>query len=164
VPARKFLSRAGYIGIKLKQVYRHIVMLDYQPRKIAWTEGRDSSNKTITIKEAETKLLKIGVGEHIDIQLNKLKSLGSNEKLVIRRDIKPHSMANVSRLLSDNKTIITDKVKTSLPIFFLFNADLPAPEVCFSESRPRKTLNRADRKLELEPFLPSLAAFRYMPQ
>lgn len=72
-PVREILAIAGYGGVKLMQVYRHLSYVDFHPRRIAWSKSKNASYKRISITEARNMLLKVGKGKHIDIQLSKLK-------------------------------------------------------------------------------------------
>ena len=44
---RTALANAGYSGIKLKQVYRHIRCVDFHPRRISFTKTRHNSHRVI---------------------------------------------------------------------------------------------------------------------
>jgi len=123
-PIRKALASAGYGGIKLKQVYRHIAYISYHPRRIAWSKARNGTNVIITKAQAEERLLKAGQGEHIDVQIARLNLLDAAEKLVIHREIKPYWMVNVSTFRNEQGASTNTKMRTSLPLFYLYDASL----------------------------------------
>lgn len=156
---RSILAQSGHTAIKLKQVYRHIPYINYHPRRIAWSKGKHSSSKNLSKKEAERLVIAAGQGEHIDIQLAKLAMLDDKTRLVIHRNIKPCWVVNIATF-KDGKQSRFEDLKTSLPIFYLFDFDLDLPVVCFSESNLRTVATRADRALEENPFLPSISAYR----
>lgn len=156
---RALLAQKGHTAIKLKQVYRHIPYINYHPRRIAWSKGKHGLSKTISLHEAKRLLLKAGRGEHIDIQLAKLSMLDDKTRLVIHRDIKPCWVVNIATFKEGKKSQFED-LKTSLPIFYLFDFGLEPPVVCLSEPNQRIVKTRADKVLEAAPFLPSISAYR----
>ena len=159
---RQVLASAGHTGIKLKQVTRQIITVNFHPRRIAFTQARNGSNKTISIQEAMRRLQEIGQGEHIDIQLALLSTLKPDERLSIHRDIKHHPVVNVATFKDENNHSRTTCIYTSLPIFYLHDYTLPMPKVMFSKKTQRHQKNpRADKQLEEKPFLPSISAYRY---
>lgn len=159
---REILAHHGYPAIKLKQVYRQIRTIPYHPRRIAFSQGRHNSHKIITKRQAEQLLQEIGQGLHIEIQLAKLSLLGSQEKLAIHRDVQACWLANVATFKNEEGHSITEKVQTSLPLFYCHDLQLPEPHVLFSQRSTRhKALPRADKRIEDEPFLSSLSAYRY---
>lgn len=83
---REVLAQAGYGGIKLVQVYRHIPYFDFHPRRISCTKPINSNRGLVSRSKSE-KLRIAGQGEHIDIQLAKLSLLRPNEKLTIYRNL-----------------------------------------------------------------------------
>lgn len=154
------LARAGYPAIKLKQVYRHIYSINYHPDRIAWCKGKSSSHKVITQEEAKTLLAEAGQGSHIDIQIDKLKTLKPGEKLVIRRPVRANWVVNVTA--TSEMGALHEDFRTSLPLIYLQDANKPPPIVCFSTLSNRdETSIRSDRKIELTPFLPSIKAYCY---
>lgn len=157
---RCVLAQAGYTAIKLKQVYRHIPYIAYHPRRIAWSKGKHGLNKTISLNEAERLLLKAGQGKHIDVQLAKLATLDDKTRLVIHRDIKPCWVVNIATFKEGTQSRFED-IKTSLPLFYLHDAECAPPVVGFSTPNERTVVVRTDKTLEEKPFLPSIHAFRY---
>lgn len=158
---RQLLASAGYLRVKLKQVFRQLIMIPTHPRRIAFTKASNGSNKVITLEMAKERLLKLGEGMHIDIQLAKLNLLKPDEKLVIYRQIKSHWATNVSTFKNEQNRSQTKCIYTSLPIFYLHNFNLPEPIVVFSKKINRSLAPRADKQIEEQPFLPSLSAYRY---
>lgn len=154
---RSALYYAGYPGICLKQVMRHIQAIDYHPRRIAWTKGRGSSNVILNKKEALERLQKAGQGTHIQIQIEKISRLKNNEYLIKRREIKPHWIINIADFTPKSKHAI----RASLPLIYLHHNNKPLPQVCFSQKINRNTkVARADKKADEKPYLSSINAFR----
>ncbi len=162
-PVRQVLAKAGYGGIKIKQVYRHIHYIHFHPRRFSWTKALTSSNLVIDKITAEKMLQKLGQKEHIQIQLSKLQLLGKEDKLVIYHAIKPCWLANIATFKKHNKRSKSTKIRTSLPIFYLHDFNLSTPEVCFSSKQERKVKHRLNKAIEEVPFLKSINAYRYKP-
>ncbi len=159
---RDILKKEGYGAINLKQAYRHIYYVNYHPERIAWVKSKSLSNVVLSHKEAETMLLKAGVGKNIEIQLNKLKGLSSSEKIIKQRKIKARLQVNVSHRNCEDK-FETQCIHTTLPLFYLFDETKLPPVVCFSKpiSNKESRAVRSDKKLEEKPFLPSISAYLY---
>lgn len=159
---RDILEANGYGHLKMKQVYRHIRYIPYQPDRIAWCQGKAYSNVRITQKQARQALIEVGKGDNIDVQLAKLSMLEPHDKLVKQRQIKPCWVANITnhQAPKDQKYA---KIPTSLPLFYVFDNDRDyPPEVCLSQKSHRdKTSTRSDKRIEDEPFLPSISVYRY---
>lgn len=151
------LEKAGFASIKLKQVYRHIPLIDYHPRLISYCQLKHNSKIKISKNKAREKLLKVGKGDNIDIQLDWLAKTDS--KLVIHRETSEIWAANISSFKNENNRVITKKITTSLPIIYLMNDKLPLPDVRFSEQRTRNS--RIDKIIEENPFLKSIHAYKY---
>lgn len=155
---REVLAKKGYGWTKLKQICRHIHYVDYSPNRVAWTKGKAYSQVVITPEQARKELLKVGRGEHIDIQLAKLDMLSPHEKLVKCRAMKPYWVVNVARRLDGQ--LHNQKLATSLPLFFLYDKMAHAPIVCFSHRADNRRV-RSDKLIEDEPFLKSIKVYRY---
>jgi hypothetical protein len=161
-PARQIIAAAGYGGVKLLQVYRHIHFIDFHPRRIAWTKSKKSSNVIINKAQAEKLIYKIGKGEHIDIQLAKLSLLKPDQQLVVYRPLRSFWGVNTSTFKdNDNYSTFHRIREISLPLFYLHESGLPTPLVCFSSKSSRKVNVRMDKLAEDEPFLKSIHAYRY---
>lgn len=158
---RDTLIAEGYGLVKLMQAYRHFHKIAYCPKRIAWSMGSNSTNVVITQAKARELLLKTGQGEHIEIQLAKLNALGAHEKLAIQRSLKANWIVNITGQKIEGRSAF-ENLRTSLPVFYLHDPQLPLPDVCFSSPNVRSTTQpRADKLLENEAFLPSIHAFRY---
>lgn len=159
---RRLLALNGYPGIKLKQVFRHIRSVEYHPRRISFVKGRHNSHRIITKQQAEQMLKEAGQGMHIDVQLTKLSLLEPHARLVIHRDVQSHWLANVATFKGDSGRSTTAKIPSSLPLFYLHDKSLPLPRVLFGKKSHRhKPDSRTDKKIENEPFLSSISAYRY---
>lgn len=166
IPTRKvrqILALAGYPSIMMRQVYRHLVFVDYHPRRIGWTRAKSGSHVVISQGKARELLLRAGEGKHIEVQLAKLSQLRAGEKLVIFHEIKQGWIANVASFKNREGHSTTQKIRTALPIIYLHNEKLPSPEVCFSSKVNRDAKShRLDKKIQDTPFLSSINAYRYM--
>ncbi len=162
-PARQILASAGYGGVKLVQVYRHIPYIDFHPRRIAWSLSKDSRNQRISISQAKEMLLRTGQGEHIEIQLAKLSLLKPRDRLVIYRPLGEYWGINIATFKDKHNHSTNYRIrKESLPLFYLHNEKLSDPDVCFSKKSDRyNTKIRVDKKIEERPFLKSIKAYRY---
>lgn len=157
---RDTLAHAGYPGIRLKQVFRHIIYIPYHPRRIAWTKGKHTSSKHLSKQTSEKLLDKAGQGLHIEIQKAKLHRLSHRTKLIKHRAIKPAWVVNIGTFKENNRSAYED-IRTALPLFYLHDQRLPNPIVCFSKSRVQNRKMRADKKIESLAFLPSISVYRY---
>lgn len=157
---RQILKNAGYAGLKLKQVYRHLVLLDYHPRRISFSKIKHNANCFISKEEALAKLQKTGRGIHIQVQEDKLhKSL--EQGLVIHRETPSTWIANVSTFKNENNLSISKKIITSLPLLYLHEEGKPHPEVTYGNKQQKERKQRSDKKIENEVFLRSIHAYRY---
>lgn len=157
---RTTLAHAGYPGIKLKQVFRHIRFINYHPRRIAWTKGKHTTSKYLSKKASENLLDKAGQGLHIDIQKAKLSRVSDKTKLIKHRAIKPGWVVNIGAFKEDNCSAYED-IRTALPLFYLHDQKLPNPIVCFSKSPSENRKMRVDKQIESVAFLPSISVYRY---
>lgn len=165
------LYYSGLSRIHLKQIYRHIPILDERPDSIrfSWyTSGR--SIKKISREQAEQKLLNIGEEkEHIQVQLNKLKSLAHNEVLAQIQNQAPVVRANLVYKKIDGEKNISETIRkamnVSLPILIAQQEQELLPSFNqISEQPPeqRTRQQRSDYKISHQVFLPSLRAHRYL--
>ncbi|MCZ6914943.1 MAG: hypothetical protein O7C59_11260 [Rickettsia endosymbiont of Ixodes persulcatus] len=157
---RNLLAHAGHPGIKLKQVFRHIASISYHPRRIAWTQGKHTSSKLLSKQTSEEMLIKAGQGEHIEVQRDKLNRLGNNIKLIKHRRIKPIWVVNIGSF-KENKRSKYEDIRTSLPIFYVHNQQLPEPIVSFNNNKIITRKIRSDKRIESLPILPSISVYRY---
>ena len=157
---RDTLAHAGYPGIKLKQVFRHIAFITYHPRRISWTKGKHTTSKLLSKKTSEKMLKKAGQGEHIEIQRVKLNNLDHKTKLVQHRCIKPIWVVNIASF-KENKRSKYEDIRTALPLFYLHDQQLTGPIVGFGKLKVQNRKTRSDKKIESIPFLPSISVYRY---
>lgn len=157
---RDTLARAGYPGIKLKQVFRHISYINYHPRRIAWTKGKHTTSKQLSKHASEKLLDKAGKGLHIEIQKVKLSGLHAETILIKHRAIKPGWVVNIGSFKENNCSAYED-IRTALPLFYLHDPKLPNPIVCFGKLRVQNRKMRADKQIESVAFLPSISVYRY---
>ena len=157
---RDVLAQDGHGVVKLKEVYRHLHYIPFHPRRIGWTKARNGANVVISYQEALQRLLKGGEGHHVNVQLAKLSLLNKSDKLVIHRDIRPYWVANVAHFKTSLGTSY-EKIRTSLPLFYIHDSNLPMPNVSLSHGKLRTTV-RSDKLIEKEPFLSMISAYRYI--
>lgn len=157
---RDTLARAGYPGVKLKQVFRHIIYINYHPRRIAWTKGKHTTSKQVSKQTSEKLLDKAGQGLHIEIQKAKLIALHHQTKLIKHRAIKAGWVVNIGAFKENNCSAYED-IRTALPLFYLHDHKLPNPIVCFAKPRVQNRKMRMDKQIESSPFLPSISVYRY---
>ena len=157
---RDSLARAGYPAVKLKQVFRHIIYIDYHPRRIAWTKGKHTTSKQLSKQASEKLLDKAGQGLHIEIQKVKLSGLPHQTKLIKHRAIKAGWVVNIGAFKENNCSAYED-LRTALPLFYLHDQQLPNPVVCFAKPRVQNRKTRIDKQIETVAFLPSISVYRY---
>ncbi|MEN9916787.1 MAG: hypothetical protein RLY40_719 [Pseudomonadota bacterium] len=157
---RDTLARAGYPGIKLKQVFRQVIYINYHPRRVAWTKGKHTTSKQLSKQASEKLLDKAGQGLHIEIQKLKLNGLPHQTKLIKHRAIKPGWVVNIGAFKENNCSAYED-IRTALPLFYLHDLALPNPIVCFSKPRIQNRKMRIDKQIESVAFLPSISVYRY---
>lgn len=157
---RNTLAHAGYPGVKLKQVFRHIPVITYHPRRVAWSKGKHTTSKYLSKHDSEKLLTKTGQGKHIEIQKLKLRRLDQKTKLIQHRPIKPGWVVNIGAFKKNKRSKYED-IRTALPLFYLHDPRLAPPLVCFSQPRVQNRKMRADKLIECLPFLPSISVYRY---
>lgn len=157
---RDSLAHAGYPGVKLKQVFRHIIYINYHPRRIAWTKGKHTTSKQLSKQDSEKLLDKAGQGLHIEIQKVKLSGLSHQTTLIKHRAIKPCWIVNIGSFKKNNCSAYED-IRTALPLFYLHHQELPPPIVCFAKPRVQNRKVRNDKEIESVAFLPSISVYRY---
>jgi hypothetical protein len=163
VSAMKHIHANFGIGaIKLKEVYRHLKYINGHPRRIAWSKCVHNSHKIISSQESAVLLSKMGAGINIDIQMAKLSMLGDSTLVQYRRQ-KTQWVANFF-IKGEQGTSLRGLIRTGLPIFYLHNGELVPPVVCFSDKRPRVSKKIKHKKLENEPFLPAINAYRKLKE
>jgi len=167
MPLREKLVMAGLNRIHLKQCFRHIPLLERSPTKVGfswYTHGR--SIKTITLQQAEKKLLDIGEDKtHIQIQLAKLGQLRPDTKLAQVQTLAPVVRANL--VFADSPEHPGEKqrkaMNVSMPLFIPDSSGvLPQHNRIDSEPPTGRTRQaRGDQRLSDEPLLPSIRVYTY---
>ena len=157
---RHLLAQAGYGLIQLKEVYRQFTVIDQHPSRVTWFQSKDHSSVRLSKKDARTKLLAYGESAAIQLQLKKLTQLERSAHLVIRHHIDPVWYANVSLPPVKGKKVIRT-VKTSVPIFYLFDQAQPPPIITLKTQLLHRR-KRQDCCVDDNPYLPTLHAYRVM--
>ena len=174
---RKLLSMSGIGRLHLKQIYRHIPILEKKPSKVGfswYTSGK--SIKRISTEDATRLLLQLSQeSPHIQIQLDKLARISAKESLARLQTLAPIVRANLvyqTEIAADEKSkkSNTDNpaerkaMNVSLPIMFPLTKNEEFPnhnEISLIPPTERTRLRRSDIRIEDEPFLPSIRVFRY---
>jgi hypothetical protein len=155
------LAQHGQGVVKLRQVYRHLHYVNYHPVRIAWTKGRNCSNKILTTAQAKEKLLALGLkeGGGVAVELTKLGELSESEPLIQHYPVKPHWQVNISRVNEDGYSV-TQNIKNSLPFFYVHQEKREMPLVEYADKRPRRVI-RANKLIAEEPYLRLIHAYSY---
>lgn len=167
-PLREKLVMAGLNRVHLKQCFRHIPLLDTAPAKVGfswYTNGR--SIKTITVQQAEQKLLDIGDNKpHIQVQLTRLGQLRPGTRLAQVQTLAPVVRANLvfESQQEKQKETIRKAMNVSMPLFIQDSSGvLPAHNRITSEPPSGRTRQaRGDQQLSDEPLLPSIRVYTYI--
>ena len=162
---RNSLHLSGLTRLHLKQTWRAIPVIERTPSRVGfnWYNSGRSIQK-ITVEQAQQALLNLDQsGDHIQSQLSTLSHLASHTPLAKVQNLAPTMRANI--FYEDNALPSRQAMNISLPI--LFKADeknkLPPhnePELIAPLTRKRAV--RSDRRIEDEPFLPSIRVHRYI--
>lgn len=160
------LGKTGLARLNLKQTWRQLPAAEAPLERIhlSWY-ANGKSIRRITAAEAEERLLRMDVeAPHIQVQLRKLAGVPSREAMAQVQNQAPVMRGNLffREPLADGRE--RRALNLSLPLF------VPAPEGMIPAhneppaspplERTRKV--RRDQRLEQEPFLPSLRAYRYV--
>ncbi len=159
------LSRMGMARVHLKQCYRRVPYFLTRPTKVAWTWANTRSIKKIDVQTARELLQKQIVDAGIEHQLRLLQGLDANEKLAIVQELAPHLRANIVFPDADGSKRLM--VKGPIPIFYLFDEEMPLPEFTppgEKKGKNKDRMTRKDVKINPEPFLPAIRAYRYFKQ
>jgi len=162
-PISYTLRKTGLARLHLKQCYRLVPILPYQPLKVSWTWANTRSIKRISIAEAERLLLKRGSDVGIIRQLEKLGQLKHSEVLAIVQNLAPHLRANIVSLVEGE--IVRKMIKGPVPIFYPYDPNKIVPTIQKpgkKQGRNKSRLIRSDVKLDPVPFLPAIRAHRYI--
>lgn len=158
------LSREGLSRIHLKQVFRHLPLVVSRPEKVGfswYTSGR--SIQKITTNEAYDLLCKLNTeSTHIQIQLERLASLPSNEPLARVQKQAPVLRANIVFANKQRRSL-----NVSLPLLFPNEGQIDLPDFNIPPETPpavRQRLVRSDNRIEDEAYLPSIRVHRYAQQ
>ena len=167
---RNQLYYTGLGRIHLKQLYRHIPILEHRPEKIGFTwysNGR--SIKKLTVAQAGAKLLAMGEEKsHIQQQLQQLNTLAQHETLAQIQTQVPVVRANlVFKLLNEkgHAETVRKAMNVSLPLLVPEEENPLLPAFNEIDEQPpiaRTRIARSDFKICEEVFLPSLRVHRYL--
>ena len=159
------LGRTGLARLNLKQTWRQIPVAELPLERIhlSWYSNGKSIRR-ISAAEAEERLTKLDVdAPHVQVQLRKLAGIPSGEVLAQVQTQAPVMRGNLfyREPLADGR--MRRAMNIAMPLF------VPCPEGVLPDhneppvapplERTRKV--RSDQRLEEEPFLPSLRAYRY---
>jgi hypothetical protein len=157
------LHWAGLDRLHLKQLYRHIPIIESPVEKIGfswYTSGR--SIKKITVNDAHKMFEKFNYQDkHINAQLSALSQLPSSTPLAQVQQLAPIMRANI--VFEADQKVLRKAMNVSLPIIVASkNNKLPIfnPQ-SLTPPEQRIRLERSDQQLESDVFLPSLRIYRY---
>lgn len=162
------LRRSGLARLALKQCYRHIPVLTERPRSLRWTWARTRAITRITTQEAQLLLNQLGSGPNIDLQLLRLASIPATEVLARVQDCAPHLRANVVFAATVRDGAPSRRmINAPVPVLYPAEAGEALPKGCEhlklgAERKKPERKRRNDQKLEDEPFLPAIRAYRYL--
>ena len=161
---RDSLKQAGLSRLHLKQCYRQIPILEQVPEKIGFSWYSNGKSITrVSKQDAYKRLEKLGQGEHIQIQQQKIAALNDSETLAIIQRQAPCVRANIV-YKQDGRT--TRKAcNSSLPFLILDNKNaLPIFNKIPRKAPAQNTrLQRSDIKIDPIAIAPSIRAHRYLP-
>lgn len=155
------LATEGLSRIHLKQVFRHLPLVVSRPDKVGfswYTSGR--SIQKITTSEAYDLLCKLNTeSTHVQIQLERLAGLPSNEPLARVQKQAPVLRANIVFANKQRRSL-----NVSLPLLFPNEGQIDLPDFNIPPETPpteRQRLVRSDNRIEDEAYLPSIRVHRY---
>lgn len=164
---REMLKYTGLARLNLNHCYRVIPYIERPILKagFSWSHGELSINR-ITPEDAVKELMNLNrdMPTHIAIQIERASALPPGTHLA-KVQVNTHRLkSNV--VMEDvgpdgDRTFTRKTIRTSLPLFVLRGS--ATPEIVFRERPEQKPerLSRLDRKIEEEPFLPSIRAHLY---
>ncbi|NVK39058.1 MAG: DNA replication terminus site-binding protein [Gammaproteobacteria bacterium] len=160
------LHFSGLSRLHIKQTWRTIPVISRTPTRIGfnWYHSGRSIQK-MTVQQAYDALAKLDTSStHIQTQLSAVSQLANNTPLAKVQNLAPTMRANI--FFEDGEAPLRQAMNISLPILFKAHKKriLPQhnePEIMPPASRQRAV--RSDRKIEDEPFLPSIRVHRYNP-
>ena len=161
---RESLHFSGLTRLHLKQTWRHIPVIERCPSRVGfnWYHSGRSIQK-YTVEQAQQALLNLDTSsDHIQTQLNLLSKLPGHTPLAKVQNLAPTMRANL--FFDDNALPARQAMNISLPILFKTSPDQKMPSHNEPDLEPpmeRKRAVRSDRKIEDEPFLPSIRVHRY---
>lgn len=172
-PRRRRMLNKHFPGLSRLQAYRELVVLDTHPdgAHFFWAANKTGgSRKTVADLRKELEIERESVPatdtqllQAIEYDLEKLAGLQDNEVLSKRRQIRLHPQCNI--WVNGQMAAQEDAY---LPIFYLLDPVRATPEVTplpsSSEQGSRVRGVRSDRKVEEEPFLERIYAYRYLPE
>ena len=162
---REQLKYTGLSRLHIKQTWRHLPAIERPPVRVGfnWYHSGRSIQK-ISVKQAMEQLLRLDTtSDHIQTQLSLLNNMKEHEPLAKVQNLAPTMRANL--FYEDTSGPLRQAMNVSLPILFKLSDEgtLPShndPDLEAPNERQRKV--RSDRKIEDEPFLPSIRVHRYI--
>lgn len=164
---RESLHFAGLARLHLKQAWRHIPIIERTPVRIGfnWYNSGRSIQK-ISVEQAEKALHKMDTDStYIKTQLSQLGMLPPSTPLAKVQNLAPVMRANI--FFDDNELPDRLAMNVSLPVLFKAGPEGKLPEHNTPPMDPpqgRQRAVRSDRRIEDEPFLPSIRVHRYIEQ
>jgi len=160
------LHFSGLSRLHLKQTWRTIPLIERTPIRIGfnWYHSGRSIQK-MTVQQAYDALSKLDTSSpHIQTQLKLVSNLANQTPLAKVQNLAPTMRANL--FFEDAEFPPRQAMNISLPILFKVHKERILPQHNEPEIEPpleRKRAVRSDRKIEDNPFLPSIRVHRYIP-
>jgi hypothetical protein len=162
---RDSLHLSGLTRLHLKQTWRCIPVIERTPSRVGfnWYNSGRSIQK-ITVEQAQQALLNLDQSsDHIQTQLSVLSHLPPHTPLAKVQNLAPTMRANL--FYQDDALPNRQAMNISLPILFKAGPENKLPshnEPSLTAPTTRQRAIRSDRKIEDEPFLPSIRVHRYI--
>lgn len=157
---------SGLSRLHLKQTWRTITVINRTPVRIGfnWYHSGRSIQK-VTVQQAYDALTRLDTSSpHIQTQLSAVSQLASHTPLAKVQNLAPTMRANL--FYDDGESPLRHAMNISLPILFKAGNEKTLPQHNEPEIEPpteRQRAVRSDRKIEDNPFLPSIRVHRYNP-
>ncbi len=158
------LQSIGRARLHRLQAFRRLVVLEDRPDRLGFTWAHTRTITRIDADEARRRLMRLGDDPAIRAQIERLAQLLPGEKLAVVLPTATHARVNV--VWRREGGIVRKQLKSALPLLIPARPGQPLPP--FSPLRPERgrdphRLRRMDTRLEEEPFLPAIHAYRYLP-
>ncbi len=163
-PVATAMRRMGVARLNLKQVYRHIPLLEQCPLKIGFTWSKQGRVIQRTSVAAARRLLEQRIETpQVQLDMQRLEQIDNDEILARVRSVCPHLRANIVFIDQGKIGVSRRLMQAPLPILVPLLPGEPLPEFVAVAAEPPVSprLRRADVRIEDKAFLPSIRVHRY---